>query len=340
MVRPDVGRHRALADGRGAGQDGQSRTTRAVRCWVGPAHSPGANSRSRAATCLVPETRGPDGSRRCRSAPSAGLARTLPTPGIEQSRSTTRILPITSFRWPSWSTSEIEAPEFFRRFLTSARSRREAAALSRAAWRCSGVSGGRARALPSVIGRVRGIGRPRSSQQRGLASRHRRHATSAAGLTAPAGCGRRRAPPAAPSPTPAGCPTPRAGPPLVGSRPRSSALRPAGGCCGSYDAGSTPASVERGLQGGRSRVTSSFQSSATSSGALPLRSSKIGSAWISARPVAAADDRPELGLVVLDRVAVALAVAAARRAAAAASSRPRRHRGRHGSSRAARAAGR
>ena len=38
----------------------------------------------------------------------------------------------------------IEPPEFFSRFFTSARSRREAAALSRAAWRCSGVRGGKA----------------------------------------------------------------------------------------------------------------------------------------------------------------------------------------------------
>jgi hypothetical protein len=61
------------------------------------------------------------------------LARTLPTPGMEQSRSTTRILPITSLRCPSCRTSTIEAPEFFSRFFTSARSRRDAAALSRAA---------------------------------------------------------------------------------------------------------------------------------------------------------------------------------------------------------------
>ena len=47
---------------------------------------------------------------------------------------------------PSGQTGEstIEAPECLRRFFTSARSRREAAALSRAAWRCSGVRGGKA----------------------------------------------------------------------------------------------------------------------------------------------------------------------------------------------------
>ena len=52
----------------------------------------------------------------------------------------------------------IEAPEFFRRFFTSARSRRDAAAFSSAAWRCSGVSGGRATGVLLV-----GVGAARSA---------------------------------------------------------------------------------------------------------------------------------------------------------------------------------
>src|SRR3954447_3839308 len=56
---------------------------------------------------------------------------------------------MTSFSWPCLSTSTREAPECLRRFLISARSRRDAAAFSRFAWRCSGVSRGRATVLTS-----------------------------------------------------------------------------------------------------------------------------------------------------------------------------------------------
>ena len=56
-----------------------------------------ANSRSSAATCLVPRPR----TRRLSAMPSRSMtwrARTLPRPGIDWSRSTTRILPMTSLR--------------------------------------------------------------------------------------------------------------------------------------------------------------------------------------------------------------------------------------------------
>ena len=72
------------------------------------------------------------------------LARTLPTPGRDSRRAETFILPMTSFSWPCLMTSWREAPECLSRFLTSARSRRAAAAFSSAAARCSGVRGGRA----------------------------------------------------------------------------------------------------------------------------------------------------------------------------------------------------
>src|SRR6478735_3137277 len=146
--------HRALADGRGAGEDDQARTRgggdgRAGgmrRSQVGGAVGHGAsgpNSRSSAATCLTPSPR----TRRLSAMPRRSItwrARTRPRPGTDWRSSTTRILPMTSLVCPSWRTSTIEPPEFLRRFFTSARSRREAAALSRAAWRCSGVRGGKA----------------------------------------------------------------------------------------------------------------------------------------------------------------------------------------------------
>ncbi len=73
----------------------------------------------------------------------------------------TFILPMTSLVWPWCRTSTMEAPEFLSRFLTSARSRRDAAALSSAAWRCSGVSGGNATGgflvLEGVSSNVRSI---------------------------------------------------------------------------------------------------------------------------------------------------------------------------------------
>ena len=69
-------------------------------------------------------------------------ARTLPTPGMHCSNALTFIFPITSLTWPSRSTWIGDAPECRIRFLISARSRRAAAALSRAAARCSGVNEG------------------------------------------------------------------------------------------------------------------------------------------------------------------------------------------------------
>src|SRR5215207_8480445 len=76
-------------------------------------------------------------------------ARTLPTPGIDCSRSMTRSLATTSLTLDSAMTSLRLAPEFFSRFLTSALSRRAAAAFSRAALRCSGVNVGSATGVTS-----------------------------------------------------------------------------------------------------------------------------------------------------------------------------------------------
>src|SRR5450432_1774918 len=72
------------------------------------------------------------------------LARTLPTPGMDSSRAETFILPTTSSVWPSLRTEGRVVKPCLSRFLTSARSLRALAAFSRAAVRCSGVSGGRA----------------------------------------------------------------------------------------------------------------------------------------------------------------------------------------------------
>ena len=71
-------------------------------------------------------------------------ARTLPTPGIDSSRADTFILPTTSSVCPSLRTAGRVVEPCLSRFLTSARSLRALAAFSRAAARCSGVSGGRA----------------------------------------------------------------------------------------------------------------------------------------------------------------------------------------------------
>ena len=62
-------------------------------------------------------------------------ARTRPTPGMDSRRAETRILPMTSFDLPVEMTSPRVTPECFRRCLTSARSRREAAAFWSAAAR-------------------------------------------------------------------------------------------------------------------------------------------------------------------------------------------------------------
>ena len=144
----------ALADRGGSGQDDQPRRADGGRRVGGLVTAGRARTRARArrsAWCRG-RARGGDSAMPRRSI--TWRARTLPRPGIDCSRSTTRILPMTSLAWPSASTSMIEAPEFLSRFFTSARSRREAAALSSAAWRCSGVNGGRATCVRS-FGRVR-----------------------------------------------------------------------------------------------------------------------------------------------------------------------------------------
>ena len=79
---------------------GPASTTRRDRGSPRPRQSRAANSRSSAATCLVPRPR----TRRLSAMPSRSIswrARTLPSPGIDCSRSTTRILPMTSLCWPS-----------------------------------------------------------------------------------------------------------------------------------------------------------------------------------------------------------------------------------------------
>src|SRR4051794_9213986 len=78
-------------------------------------------------------------------------ARTLPTPGIDCRRSMTLSLAMTSLARDSWMTSVRLAREFLRRFLTSARSCRAAAAFSSAALRCSGVNIGSATCLTSSV---------------------------------------------------------------------------------------------------------------------------------------------------------------------------------------------
>src|SRR5918993_204986 len=140
---PHVGGHGALAHGCRAGEDDQAGPADGVAASGLDHDASGPNSRSSAATCLTPRPR----TRRLSAMPRRCItcrARTRPRPGTDWRSSTTRILPMTSLVRPSSSTSRIDPPEFFSRFLTSARSRREAAALSRAAWRCSGVRGGKA----------------------------------------------------------------------------------------------------------------------------------------------------------------------------------------------------
>src|SRR6478672_8654261 len=154
----------ALADRGRAGEHDQPRAAGGVArgCALGADprlqlghEASGPNSRSSAATCFTPSPR----TRRLSAMPRRCMtwrARTRPRPGTDWRSSTTRILPITSLVRPSSMTSRIEPPEFFRRFFTSARSRREAAALSRAAWRCSGVSGGKATKKVLLV-RVNGL---------------------------------------------------------------------------------------------------------------------------------------------------------------------------------------
>src|SRR3954452_3385383 len=78
----------------------------------------------------------------------------------------TRILPIPSSSWPCSRTSRIEPPECLSRFLTSARRRLEAAALSRFARRSSGVSLGSA--TGDLVNFVAGRERQKSSHDEPL----------------------------------------------------------------------------------------------------------------------------------------------------------------------------
>ena len=133
---------RALADRRRAGEHGQPRAV--VR-----RHVTAAELGDQAATWLAPSPR----TRRlsemssrsmiCARAPCRRPASTAAGRRPASCRSP-------RCAGPRSRTSAIEAPECLSRFLTSARSRREAAALSRAAWRCSGVSGGRATGGPRL----------------------------------------------------------------------------------------------------------------------------------------------------------------------------------------------
>src|SRR5512139_2654360 len=158
VVLADVGGDRALADRGRSGEDGEPAAARGAGTILlgdssghGTRHLAEPNSRSRAAIWLAPRPR----TLRLSEMLSRSIiwrARTFPTPGIDWSRSRTRIFAITSFSWPCLRTSTSDAPECFRRFFTSARSRREAAALSSAALRCSGVSGGRATVMSSSVG--------------------------------------------------------------------------------------------------------------------------------------------------------------------------------------------
>src|SRR5690242_9307101 len=142
----------------------------------------------------------------------------------------------------------IEAPEFLRRFFTSARSRRDAAALSRAAWRCSGVSGGRAKAHPlsnehGVVSTVSdGGGRQGANLVSKVAERQRGpvplvhvHIASGVWQTSSTSCWSDVSAPWVSDA--ASCAAARR------IACRSSTLRPGGGCFASYDAGSTPAPV-------------------------------------------------------------------------------------------------
>ena len=107
VVLADVRRDRALAD-RGRARRGRRAATRSR---VGRRLDvPARRTRARAPRPGWCPGRGPGGSRRSPSRSIICLARTLPRPGIDCSRSTTRILPMTSLFWPSCSTSTIEAP--------------------------------------------------------------------------------------------------------------------------------------------------------------------------------------------------------------------------------------
>src|SRR5690606_27955910 len=146
VAAADVGGDGALADGGGAGEDGEpgrdggragrhgrpNRTTRAVN-WLGPS----------------PRTR-----RDSEIPISAMMLRllTFPTPGSDSRSSTTRILPSASSSAASSITWERDVWEYFRRFFTSARRFRAAAALASAAARCSGGREGRATGITSGTG--------------------------------------------------------------------------------------------------------------------------------------------------------------------------------------------
>src|SRR5580704_16145978 len=169
---PQTGDHRALADAGRPGEHGEPRrdgephrdrglghsgAERAVSRRIGSGPSPLApapglpsvgqisppNSFSRAARWLAPRPR----TRRDSAMPSRSIicmARTLPTPGMDWSSADTFIFPMTSSVWPSLRTWGRVVEPCLSRFFTSARSLRALAAFSRAAARCSGVSGGRA----------------------------------------------------------------------------------------------------------------------------------------------------------------------------------------------------
>ena len=160
MVRPDVRRDRTLADG---GRTRQDRQPRAARRSAS-AHSPGCELALERRDLLRAET--PHAATLGDADPLHQLLGAhLADAGHRAEQVDDPHLADHVVLLPSCSTSEIEAPEFFRRFFTSARSRREAAALSRAAWRCSGVSGGRAKAHPLSNGVRRGMSAGRQSSQ-------------------------------------------------------------------------------------------------------------------------------------------------------------------------------
>src|SRR5207244_3761316 len=136
VALPDVGGDRALADGGGAGENGQPADFGTV-CPVPVAPSSRAavlhvrrqrlKRSTSAAIWFAPRPR----TRRDSEMPISSMiwrARTLPTPGRASSSADTLILPITSSVWPSLITSPREPWEYFRRFFTSARARRAAAA--------------------------------------------------------------------------------------------------------------------------------------------------------------------------------------------------------------------
>src|SRR5690625_3294520 len=146
VTAADVGGDGALADGGGPGEDGQP----CLGSGRGGRHGH-PNRSTRDSTWLWPSPR----TRRDSEIPTSAMMfrlLTFPTPGSDSRSSTTRILPKASSPLASSMTLDSVVCEYFRRFFTSARRFRAAAALASAAARCSGVRDGRATAITSGTG--------------------------------------------------------------------------------------------------------------------------------------------------------------------------------------------